>query len=165
MPSINDIPENLVDIVDPAGNILVDPNIPDAVTPLDVDLLRNKPKLPPLDYTNLDFSSIKLQLLNLLRANSSKLGYSVRDFADSNTAGMMLNLMAYMGQMLSYHMDSMVNELFLDTAQSPYSTYRLLNMFKYKPSRPKQGVVMLKVTRRRSVASTQELRDLEIQVN
>ena len=44
---------------------------------------------------------------------------------------MMLNLMAHMGQMLSYHMDSMVNELFLDTAQSTWSTYRLLNMFKY----------------------------------
>lgn len=161
MPNIYDIPTQLVDVVDPAGNILVDPNIPDAVTPLDVDLLRFKPELPPLDYTNLDFSSIKLQLINLLRANSAKLGYSVRDFADSNSAGMFMNLIAHTGQLLSYHMDSVVNELFLDTSQSTYSAYRLLNMFRYKPARPKQGVIMLKLKRRRSTASTQQLRDLE----
>lgn len=153
MTTIRDIPTNLVNIVDTAGNIIVDPNIPDNVTPLDVDLLRFKPVLPPMDYTNLDFSSIKLQLLNLMRANTAKLGYSVRDFADSNTAGMMLNLMAYMGQMLSFHMDSMVNELFLDTSQSSYSTFRLLNMFKYKPTRPQQGVIMLKVIRAKSTAA------------
>ena len=147
MTVVSPIPTNQTTIVSTTGNIIVDPNIPDNVTPLDVDLLRYKPSLPPLDYTNLDFSSIKLQLLNMLRANTAKLGYSVRDFADSNTAGMMMNLMAYMGQMLSYHMDSMVNELFLDTAQSSYSTFRLLNMFKYKPTRPQQGVVMLTVTR------------------
>jgi hypothetical protein len=147
MTVVSPIPTNQTTIVSATGNIIVDPNIPDNVTPLDVDLLRYKPSLPPLDYTNLDFSSIKLQLL---RANTAKLGYSVRDFADSNTAGMMMNLMAYMGQMLSYHMDSVVNELFLDTAQSSYATFRLLNMFKYKPTRPQQGVVMLNVTRARS---------------
>lgn len=161
MTSIYDTPNSITDIVSSTGNIIVDPNIPDAVTPLDIDLLRFKPQLPPIDYTNLDFSSIKLQLLNLLKANSSKLGYSVRDFADSNTAGMMMNLMAYMGQMLSYHTDSMVNELFLDTSQSTYSTYRLLNMFKYKPSRPQQGVLLLKVTRNRSVANSSAVRDIE----
>ena len=94
MTTISPIPINQTTVVDPVGNIIVDPNIPDNVTPLDVDLLRFKPNLPPIDYTNLDFSSIKLQLLNLLRANTAKLGYSVRDFADSNTAGMMMNLMA-----------------------------------------------------------------------
>jgi hypothetical protein len=161
MTSIYNIPNSITEIVSSTGNIIVDPNIPDAVTPLDIDLLRFKPQLPPIDYTNLDFSSIKLQLLNLLKANSSKLGYTVRDFADSNTAGMMMNMMAYMGQMLSYHTDSMVNELFLDTAQSPYSTYRLLSMFKYKPSRPTQGVLMLKVTRTRSQSNTTSVRDLE----
>jgi len=161
MASIYDLPTNITNISNPTGNIIVDSNIPDAVTPLDVDLLRFKPHLPPIDYTNLDFSAIKLQLLNLLRSNASKLGYSVRDFADSNTAGMFLNLMAYMGQMISYHTDAMVNELFLDTAQSSYSVSRILNLFKYKPSRPKQGVIMLKVVRQRSTASTQALRAME----
>jgi hypothetical protein len=148
MPNIYDNPENITTVVNPAGNIIVDNNIPDYVSPLDVDLLKFKPILPPIDYSNLDFSSIKLQLLNFLGVNAGKLGYSVRDFADSNTAGMMLNLMSHMGQMLSYHMDSMVNELFLDTAQSPWSTYRILNMFKYKPSRPKSGLLMIEIIRR-----------------
>ena len=150
MTNIYNTPTTITAAVNTAGNIIVDPNIPDYVTPLDVDLLKFKPILPPIDYSNLDFSSIKLQLINFLGANASKFGYSVRDFGDSNTAGMMMNLMAHMGQMLSYHMDSMVNELFLDTAQSSWSTYRLLNMFKYKPSRPKAGVLFLTVTRRAS---------------
>lgn len=161
MASIYNKPTTITDITDSMGNIIVDPNIPDSVTPLDVDLLRYKPNLPPIDYTNLDFSSIKLQLLNLLKANTAKLGYSVRDFADANTAGMFLNLMAYMGQMMSYHVDSMVNELFLDTAQSNYSAHRLLSMFKYKPTRPRQGVILLKVIRRRSTAATIALRTIE----
>lgn len=161
MASIYNIPSNITNVTNINGNIIVDPHIPDAVTPLDVDLLRYKPNLPPIDYTNLDFSAIKLQLLNLLKANAGKLGYSVRDFADSNTSGMFLNLMAYMGQMLSYHTDSMVNELFLDTAQSTYAAHRLLSMFKYKPTRPRQGVLVLKVVRHASNAATQALRDAE----
>lgn len=154
MPNIYDSPEQITDVVNPSGNIIVDNNIPDYVTPLDVDLLKFKPTLPPIDYSNLDFSAIKLQLLNFLGVNAGKLGYTVRDFADSNTAGMMLNLMSHMGQMLSYHMDSMVNELFLDTAQSSWSTYRLLNMFKYKPSRPKSGLLVLQIIRRSSGSSS-----------
>ena len=150
MPNIYDAPTQIAAVVNPAGNIIVDNNIPDYVTPLDVDLLKFKPILPPIDYSNLDFSAIKLQLLNFLGVNAGKFGYSVRDFADSNSAGMMLNVMSHMGQMLSYHMDSMVNELFLDTSQSSWSTYRLLNMFKYKPSRPKSGLLILEIVRRAS---------------
>ena len=154
MTNIYNTPTETTAIINPAGNIIVDPNIPDYVSPLDVDLLKFRPTLPPIDYSNLDFSAIKLQLINFLGANASKFGYSIRDFGDSNTAGMMLNLMSHMGQMLSYHMDSMVNELFLDTAQSSWSTYRLLNMFKYKPSRPKAGVLLVNLTRYASTSTS-----------
>jgi len=150
MTNIYNTPTIITPVVSPTGNIIVDQNIPDYVVPLDVDLLKFKPNLPPIDYSNLDFDAIKLQLINFLGANASKFGYSVRDFGDSNTAGMMMNLMAHMGQMLSYHMDSMVNELFLDTSQSSWSTYRLLNMFKYKPSRPKAGILLLNIVRNAS---------------
>lgn len=132
------------------GSINIDPNLPENITPLDVDLLNSNLTLPPIDYSNLDFSSIKLQLLNLLRANAPSFGYSLRDFSDSNTAGMFLNLTAYMGQMLSFHMDSIVNELFLDTAQTPWATFKLLNMYGYKPTRPQSGVILLAITRRPS---------------
>jgi len=135
------------------GSITVDPNLPGYVIPLDVELLQNKPVLPPLDYTNMDFSAIKLQLLNLLKANSSLYGYSLRDFSESNTAGMLLNLTAYMGQMISYHTDSMVNELFFDTSQASWSTFRLLSLFGYKPTRPQPGVILLAIVRTPSTNS------------
>ena len=133
-----------------AGSIIEDKNLPNYIAPLDVALLQNKPTLPPIDYTNLDFSSIKLQLLNLLKANSKLFGYSIRDFSDANTAGMLLNLTAYMGQMVSYHADAMVNELFLDTSQSSWSTFRLLSMYGYKPTRPAPGMILLSIIRRPS---------------
>jgi len=126
--------------------------IPDYVLPLDTAVLKSKPVLPPVDYTNLDFASIKLQLVNLLKANSNVFGFDIKDFSDANTTGMLLNLMAYMGQMLSYHTDSMVNELFLDTAQSSWAVSKLLNMFAYKPSRPQAGVILLSITRTKSTA-------------
>lgn len=143
------------------GTISTSNTVPDNITPLDIDLLTNNPVLPPMDYTNLDFSSIKLQLLNLLKANANSFGYSLRDFADSNTAGMLLNLTAYLGQMLSYHADAMVNELFLDTSQTPWSTYKLLSMFGYKPARPKAGVILLAITRNASSNFNPTVRTLE----
>jgi hypothetical protein len=129
------------------GSIVSDSNLPGYVLPLDVNLLTNQPILPPIDYTNLDFSSIKLQLINLLKANASLYGYNLRDFADSNTAGMLLNVVSYCGQMLSYHADSMVNQLFLDTSTNNWSTFRLLSLFGYKPTRPQPGVILLSVVR------------------
>ena len=147
---VYDTPTASTLIPNTSGSIREDTAIPAYVEPLDVDVLNNKVALPPIDYTNLDFSSIKLQLLNLLKANSKMFGYSVRDFSDANTAGMLLNLTAYMGQMISYHADAMVNELFLDTSQSSWSTFRLLNMFGYKPTRPQPGVLLLAIIRRPS---------------
>lgn len=143
------------------GSIREDASIPAYVSPLDVDLLTNKPTLPSIDYTNLDFSSIKLQLLNLLKANAKTFGYSARDFSDANTTGMFLNMTAYMGQMISYHADSMVNELFLDTSQSSWSTFRLLNMYGYKPTRPQPGVILLSIIRRPSSNFNPDVRDIE----
>ena len=162
MPTfIYDTPSNPSQIPTIAGSITVDPNLPGYISPLAVDLLHNKPVLPAIDYTNLDFSSIKLQLLNLLKANSSLYGYSLRDFSDTNTAGMLLNITAYMGQMLSYHTDAMVNELFIDTAQSSWSTFRLLNLFGYKPTRPQPGVILLAIVRTSSTTSDLAQRTLE----
>lgn len=161
MAIIFDDPINPTVVPEVQGSIREDVGIPTYVVPLDVDILNAKPVLPPIDYTNLDFSSIKLQLLNLLRANSKVFGYSIRDFSDANTAGMLLNLTAYMGQMISYHADAMVNELFLDTSQSSWSTFRLLNMYGYKPTRPQPGMVLLAVIRRPSSSGNASLRELE----
>lgn len=158
---IYDAPAVITQVTTMPGNIILDDKIPDYVTPLDVDILKNKPSLPALDYTNLDFSSIKLQLLNLLKANVQNFGYSVRDFADSNSAGMMLNLYAYMGQMLSYHTDSVVNELFLDTAQSNIAVSKLLSVYGYKQARPRPGVILFSIARNRSFNADSYIREEE----
>lgn len=159
--SVNTTPSNVQLVPLVTGSIGVDRNLPDTLSPLDVDILNNKQKLPPLDYTNLDFSSIKLQLLNLLKANAQTFGYSAREFSDSNTAGMMMNMVAYTGQLLSYHMDSMVNELYLETAQTPWATFKLLNLFGYKPTRPIPGMIFLSITRNSSSSTNTVIRSIE----
>lgn len=159
--SVNPIPSNAQMVPVITGSVGVDPNLPDRISPLDTDLLNNKQILPALNYTNLDFSSIKLQLLNLLKSNASTFGYSNREFSDSNTAGMFLNIVAYTGQLLSYHMDSMVNELYLDTAQTPWATFKLLNLFGYKPTRPIPGMIFLSVTRNPSTNFNSNVKTIE----
>ncbi len=158
---ITSSPTNITQIPQIIQSLAEDPNLPSNISPLDIDILKNPVNLPALDYTNLDFSSIKLQLLNLINANAKNFGYTVRDFSDSNTAGMFLNVMAYMGQMMSYHTDSMVNELFLDTAQTPWAVSKLVSMFGYKPKRPQPGMVFLAVTRRPSTNFDPTIRQSE----
>ena len=158
---IFDEPIGAKEVTEYSGTLQVDPNLPETVSPLDIDLLQNKVTLPPIDYTNLDFSSIKLQLLNLLKANAKNFGYSIRDFSDANTAGMLLNLVAFTGQLLSYHADSLVNELFLETSQTPWAASKLLSMYGYKMSRPQAGMILLAITRRKSTNFSAETRSLE----
>ena len=68
--------------------------IPDYVTPLDTAVLKTKPVLPVIDYTNLDFSSIIL--------SSNILVYRARKSMRTHFRG----LLTLLFQQLSYHHDS-----------------------------------------------------------
>ena len=67
----------------------------------------------PINYTSRDFSTIKRDLLDYAKR------YYPETFQDFNEAGfgaLMLDTVAYVGDVLSFYLDYNVNETFLDTA-------------------------------------------------
>lgn len=92
-----------------------------------------------IKYINRDFSSIKQDLLEFV-----KLTYPTQynDFSESSVGLMLLELNAYVGDVLSYHLDKRYNEMFLETAQQRSSLFRLSRNLGYKP-RGKRGSAVL----------------------
>lgn len=72
-----------------------------------------KGKNVPIKYTSRDFDSIKEDLVQ-----QAKRFYpdNVADFSQASFNSMMLDSVAYVGDVLSYYLDYSVNESFLDTA-------------------------------------------------
>ena len=72
-----------------------------------------KGKNVPIKYTSREFDSIKQDLIN-----HAKRFYpdNVADFNQASFNSMMLDSVAYVGDILSYYLDYSVNESFLDTA-------------------------------------------------
>src|SRR3972149_6801205 len=80
-------------------------------------------------YLNRDFDSIRTDLMNLLKI------YYPDQFMDFNAVSIgmsLVDLMAYVGDLLSYHTDKRFNEMFLETAQESTSLYRISKNLGYK---------------------------------
>jgi len=67
----------------------------------------------PIDYTSRDFTSIKEDLVDYAQRYYPN---SFKDFTAASFGGMVLDSVAYVGDILSYYLDYSVNETFLDTA-------------------------------------------------
>ena len=72
-----------------------------------------KGKNVPIIYTNRDFDSIKEELVNYAKRYYPN---SYNDFTEASFGSMMFDMVAYVGDMLSYYVDYQANESFLDTA-------------------------------------------------
>ena len=70
-------------------------------------------KIVPINYTSRDFNSIKQDLIQHAKRYYSD---SYRDFNDASFGSLMLDTVAYVGDMLSFYLDYQANESFLDTA-------------------------------------------------
>ena len=68
---------------------------------------------PPINYTSRDFSSIKTDLVNYAKRYYPN---NFQDFNDASFGALMLDLVAYVGDQLSYYADYQTNETFMDTA-------------------------------------------------
>jgi phage-related baseplate assembly protein len=73
----------------------------------------SKLKKTPINYTSRDYDSIKKDLLNHAKRYYSD---EWKDFSKSTINSLMLDTVAYVGDVLSYYVDYSVNESFLDTA-------------------------------------------------
>jgi len=90
-------------------------------------------KTVTVNYLSRDFNSIRADLVNYLKTFFPE---QWQDFNVTSPGMALLELNAYVGDLLSYATDKKYNELFIDGVQERNSVYRLAKTFGYKP----QGV-------------------------
>jgi hypothetical protein len=83
-----------------------------------------------VSYLNRDFTSIRSDLINYLKTFFPE---QWQDFNVASPGMALLELNAYVGDLLSYAIDKKYNELFLDGVSERNSVYRLAKTLGYKP--------------------------------
>ena len=84
----------------------------------------------PISYTSRDFESIKRSLVNYTKRYYSS---TFKDFNEASFGALMLDLVSYIGDQLSFYVDYQANESFLDTALEFKNVVSLAKQMGYKP--------------------------------
>lgn len=87
-------------------------------------------KTVTVNYLSRDFTSIRSDLINYLKTFFPE---QWQDFNVTSPGMALLELNAYVGDLLSYATDKKFNELFIDGVTERRSVYRLAKTFGYKP--------------------------------
>tara|TARA_R100000008_G_C3585547_1_gene171971 strand:- start:1451 stop:3262 length:1812 start_codon:yes stop_codon:yes gene_type:complete len=88
-----------------------------------------KKNIIPIKYTSREFSSIKRDLLDHAQRYYSN---SYKDFSENSFGSLMVDTVAYVGDILSYYLDYNVNESFLDSATEFNNILRHARTLGYK---------------------------------
>lgn len=89
----------------------------------------DKNKKVPIRYTSRDFNSIKDDLVNYAKRYYPD---TYKDFNVASFGSLMLDTVAYTGDMLSFYLDYQTNESFLDTANEYNNVVKLTRQMGYK---------------------------------
>jgi hypothetical protein len=96
----------------------------------------------PIDYTSRDFSSIRDDLINYTKRYYPD---TFKDFSEASFGSLMLDTVAYVGDIMSFYLDYQVNESFLDTASEYNNVLRLARQAGYKFTGPNSTTGMVSV--------------------
>lgn len=100
-------------------------------------------KLNLIDFAQTDFLSLRTALLNYVRA-VYPLDYNY--FTESDFGMMLIELVAYMGHVLSYKADYLANENFLRTARSRASVNNLMQLIGIRMKGPVAAAADARIT-------------------
>jgi len=94
------------------------------------------------DFKSYDFETLRRTMISYLQENYPE---DFNDFIDSSEYIALIDLIAYLGQNLSFRVDLNARENFLETAQRRDSILRLAQLVSYNPSRniPAHGFLKL----------------------
>ena len=84
---------------------------------------------PPINYTSRDFNSIKQDLINY-----AKIYYpnTYKDFNDASFGALMIDMISYVGDIMSFYIDFQTNESLMDSAILEDSIYKIAKQLGYK---------------------------------
>jgi hypothetical protein len=108
-------------------------NCPFDVTPYDVSSLIKTPNLTNVNYTNQDFWSMKARLVDFIKERFSD---QFNDFVESDLAIMLIENWAFIADTLSFKIDQIANEIFIDTVTEVDNAFRLSTLVGFKPQPP-----------------------------
>jgi len=105
------------------------------------------------DFKSYDFETLRRTMIQYLRENYPE---DFNDYVDSSEYIALIDLIAYLGQNLSFRVDLNARENFLETAQRRDSILRLAQLINYNASRAVPANGLLKIT---SVSTTDNVFD------
>ena len=86
-----------------------------------------------LNHTGQDYWSMKSRMMDLIKQNYAK---DFNDFTESSLGMMLLEMYAFLADQLSFKIDQISNEVFIDTVTELYNANRLANFVGFKPTPP-----------------------------
>jgi len=95
------------------------------------------------DFKSYDFETLRRTMITYLQENYPE---DFNDFIESSEYIALIDLIAYLGQNLSFRIDLNARENFLETAQRRDSILRLAQLISYSPKRNTPAAGFLKVT-------------------
>jgi hypothetical protein len=103
------------------------------IKPLDQSTVVRTPQLNSLNYTNQDYWSLKNRLRDIIKQKFPK---DFNDLIESSLAIMLVELWAFLGDLLSFKMDQNVNEVFIDSVTEIDNAFRLAKLVGFSPTPP-----------------------------
>lgn len=108
-------------------------NCPFDITPYTQSEIITTPNIFNLNYTNQDFWSMKARLIDFVRQKFDK---EFSDFVESSLAIMLIENFAFIADTLSFKMDQIANEIFVDTVTEIENMFRLAKLIGFEPLPP-----------------------------
>ena len=93
--------------------------------------ISNKSPEKEIKYLNKDFNTFRSDLVNFTQTYYPD---TFNDFSEGSPGLMFMEMAAYVGDVLSYYIDTQLQETFLDTAQERTNLFHLAYTLGYKPS-------------------------------
>ena len=108
-------------------------NCPFDVIPYDQSRRIKNPSLVNINYTNQDFWSMKARLVDFIK---ERFADDFNDFVESSLAIMLIETWAFIADTLSFKIDQVANEIFIDTVSEVDNAFRLSQLVGFRPQPP-----------------------------
>lgn len=105
------------------------------------------------DFKSYDFDSLRRTMINYIRLNYPE---DFNDYIESSEYLALIDLIAFLGQNISFRTDLNARENFIDLAERRESVLRLARLISYNPTRVQPANGLLKIT---SVQTTENILD------